>query len=353
MQPCPRGAVRCALVATFALVLALLLPATAGAQPYGAFLVLSNSNPGYVNVPHSFALNPVGAITIEGWVSVNDPGPSQCRSIIGKNWRQSWWVGYCGDQLRSFIRGETSMRQAGVVADGLWHHFAVTFNGATRCHYVDGVSAGCWADGAGALPASTAPVRIGSDVQWAFTPSGAINEIRLWGVSRSGSQIRTWINQPITSPQPGLIAAWTHGGPADSVGPHDGTPVGNAGALTFPVTNIPCSNTPTSLCLHGRYQVSVRWRTTSNEGLGRLTPLVSNQSGVFWFFNASNWELMVKVLNGCVVNGHWWMFSAATTNVFYRVTVLDRHAGVQRIWFNYQGPPAPAVTDTAAFATCP
>lgn len=349
MQPSPRGARRVAL----AVVLAFFLPALAHAQPYGSFIVLSNANPGYVNVPHSFALNPAGAITIEGWVAVNDPGPGQCRSIIGKNFRQSWWVGFCGDELRSFIRGQASMRQAGVLADGQWHHFAVTFNGGTRCHYVDGVAAQCWGETPGPLTASTAPVRIGSDVEWPFTPTGAINEIRLWNVSRNVSQLRTWINRPITSPQPGLVAAWTNGGPTDTVGPHDGSTVGNVSALTFPATNLPCSNSSTTLCLHGRFEASVRWRTTSNTGVGRLTPLVSNQSGVFWFFNPTNWELMVKVLNGCPVNDRWWMFSAATTNVFYRLTVLDRHAGVQRIWFNYQGPPAPAVTDTAAFDTCP
>ena len=27
-------------------------------------------------------------------------------------------------------------------------------------------------------------------------------------------------------------------------------------------------------------------------------------------------------------------------------------AGVNKIYFNYPGPPAPAVTDTGAFATC-
>ena len=39
--------------------------------------------------------------------------------------------------------------------------------------------------------------------------------------------------------------------------------------------------------------------------------------------------------------------------VFYRMTVYDIHAGAQKIYFNYPGPPAPAVTDVTAFATCP
>ena len=48
--------------------------------------------------------------------------------------------------------------------------------------------------------------------------------------------------------------------------------------------------------------------------------------------------------------GAW---AAATTNVFYRLEVLNVRGGANRIYFNYPGPPAPAMTDTAAFATCP
>ena len=47
------------------------------------------------------------------------------------------------------------------------------------------------------------------------------------------------------------------------------------------------------------------------------------------------------------------MFSAATTNVFYRMEVFNQEYGVNKVYFNYPGPPAPAVTDTGAFATCP
>lgn len=61
----------------------------------------------------------------------------------------------------------------------------------------------------------------------------------------------------------------------------------------------------------------------------------------------------VKVLNACVLNDRIWVFSAATTNVFYRLEAFDVQAGVNKIFFNYPGPPAPAVTDTSAFATCP
>ena len=63
---------------------------------------------------------------------------------------------------------------------------------------------------------------------------------------------------------------------------------------------------------------------------------------------------MVKAIDGCPLNNRYWLFTAATTNVFFRMAVYDIHAGSQKIFFNYPGPPAPAVvTDTSAFATCP
>lgn len=338
-----------ALLVTVAVV--ALAPLGAGAQPFGAWTLWERPSTGYVEIPHSAALNPTGQITIEGWVDVSDAGG--CSTIIGKGFQSAWWVGVCGTQLRSYLRGFGSSRTSGVIDQPGWHHFAVTFDGATRCHYVDGIESACYFE-PGPLSTNGQPVRIGSDVDYApFSPSGSINEIRLWNVARTQAQLRQTINVPLTAPQPGLVAVWSDGGPFDALGIHDGAIVGTVPALTFPVTALPCANTATSLCLHDRFIVTVRWETASDDGQGTLTPLVSVQSGVFWFFNPTNWELMVKVLNGCAINNRWWVFSAATTNVFYRMEVFDQLGGANKVYFNYAGPPAPAVTDTNAFATCP
>ena len=68
-------------------------------------------------------------------------------------------------------------------------------------------------------------------------------------------------------------------------------------------------------------------------------------------------ELLVKlaVKNGCGVNDHFWVFAAAESGVEYTVTVTDTVAGSARSYESgpFLGQPAPAVVDTAAFATCP
>jgi hypothetical protein len=87
-------------------------------------------------------------------------------------------------------------------------------------------------------------------------------------------------------------------------------------------------------------------------GLGTAVPFRSDDSGSFWFFHRDNWELLVKVLDGCAVNGHYWVFFAAATNVGFDVHVVPRRHGIDqgRIYRNELGHRADAVTDTAAFA---
>ena len=92
----------------------------------------------------------------------------------------------------------------------------------------------------------------------------------------------------------------------------------------------PCVDTANVLCLNfGRFRTELRFRQPNDqEGLGTDSGLRTDDSGVLWFFNASNLEMLVKVLDACVVNNHYWVFFAATTNVEFAHDG-DRHAGRQ------------------------
>lgn len=78
----------------------------------------------------------------------------------------------------------------------------------------------------------------------------------------------------------------------------------------------------------------------------------SEDSGLFWFFQADNWEVLVKVLDGCKLTNHFWVFAAATTNVEYELTVTDVVTGDTKSYTNPLGTSAPALTDTMALGTC-
>ena len=90
-------------------------------------------------------------------------------------------------------------------------------------------------------------------------------------------------------------------------------------------------------------------------GLGgdELGALDGSDTGLFFFSDADNWELLVKVLDGCGFNGHFWVFAAATTNVEYTLTVTDTQSGSVNEFHNPLGQASPAILDTSAFATCP
>ena len=323
----------------------------AAAQPFGTWGIFSPGPDGYLQIPHSPALNPPGQITLEAWISVaSDTG---CRSIVGKNFRQAWWLGVCNNVLRSYLKGQASVRTMGEIPPNQWTHVAVTYDGVTRRHYINGELAGSWNE-PGPLTASASPVRVGSDVEWNFIPDGTLDEVRLWNVARTTQQIRQTINVQQTTPRPGLVAVWGLEGPTDNVGPFDGVFVGDVFGLTLPVAPGCGSSGGPFLCLADRFQVRIEWRAPDDsEGDGTAAPCGTDDSGLFWFFDPDNWEVLVKAVHGCPINDRWWIFSAATTNVFYRMEVMDVTAGVQKIYFNYPGPPAPAVTDTGAFATCP
>ena len=114
-----------------------------------------------------------------------------------------------------------------------------------------------------------------------------------------------------------------------------------------------CIPSATVICLNkDRFSVKIDWRTAdgnSGQGQGiKYTP----DSGLFWFFGSDNIEVLVKVLDACVFS-RYWVFSAATTNVEYTLTVTDTKNGAIKTYHNNQGVSAAAVTDTNAFATCP
>ncbi len=116
-----------------------------------------------------------------------------------------------------------------------------------------------------------------------------------------------------------------------------------------------CDPDDTTLCLNrGRFQVEVEWEDgAGGSGSGRVVSCGSADTGILWFFSPDNWEMMVKVLDGCGVNGHYWVFAAATTNVGYDLRVEDTLTGATSTYTNPIGNAAPALTDTDAFATCP
>ena len=108
------------------------------------------------------------------------------------------------------------------------------------------------------------------------------------------------------------------------------------------------------LCLQqGRFEITMDWHTASGASGTAQRVSSTEDSGLLWFFEADNWEAMVKVLDGCDLNDHFWVFAATSTDVGYTLTVEDLLTGEQKSYSNPPGENAAAITDTAALATCP
>lgn len=112
-----------------------------------------------------------------------------------------------------------------------------------------------------------------------------------------------------------------------------------------------CAAGDERLCLSGgRFQIEVTWQDfAGNTGRGHAVPL-SADTGYFWFFDASNLELIVKALDGRALNGHHWVFYGALSNVEYTITVTDTQTGDVKTYLNPSGRFA-SVGDTSAFPT--
>lgn len=101
--------------------------------------------------------------------------------------------------------------------------------------------------------------------------------------------------------------------------------------------------------LQDRFHVTVDWQDfVGNEGVGRPVPGASDDSTLFSFFQRSNWELMVKVLDGCQQNGHYWVLTGGATNLAFEIRIEDPITGNNWSISNPLGQMATAVTDTLA-----
>lgn len=123
------------------------------------------------------------------------------------------------------------------------------------------------------------------------------------------------------------------------------------GYLALQNGTYPCFPSPFTACLNsnGRFQADLFWETDDNRsGPGWFVPQ-GRDSATVWFFNKGNTELLVKVLNGCGINGNFWVFVAGLTNAAVNLEVLDTFTNDLREYSTEGGEPFGPVLDTRAF----
>jgi hypothetical protein len=106
------------------------------------------------------------------------------------------------------------------------------------------------------------------------------------------------------------------------------------------------------LCLGDRrFEVRARWAANGQQGSGQAAE-ISRDTGRLSFFSPGNIEVVVKVLDACALDGHFWVFVGGLTNLGVVLTVTDTKTGAVRTYENSAGTAFAPIQDTTAFA-CP
>ena len=117
-----------------------------------------------------------------------------------------------------------------------------------------------------------------------------------------------------------------------------------------PVT---CTPDQVTLCLSGgRFRVTATFETAGGTPANAQAAPLGKNSGTFWFFDAANVELLVKLLDGCSLGGHFWFFAAGLTDVQVTITAQDTQTGATQVYTNPAHTAFQPIQDTSAFA-CP
>ncbi|HKI86436.1 MAG TPA: hypothetical protein VKA53_06805 [Thermoanaerobaculia bacterium] len=118
-----------------------------------------------------------------------------------------------------------------------------------------------------------------------------------------------------------------------------------------------CNPGPSTLCLDGsstgdrRFLVVSTFATANSGGIagsGQAISLASlgvGQGGVFWFFDHSNPEMLVKAHDACASSSYYWIFVSAGTNAGVNLYVADTHTGAVAFFHNPDLSPYPTIHD--------
>ncbi|MEM7048252.1 MAG: PKD domain-containing protein [Acidobacteriota bacterium] len=101
-----------------------------------------------------------------------------------------------------------------------------------------------------------------------------------------------------------------------------------------------CVESDQTLCLlNGRFAVEVDWinqRVEGDEGEGTAV-VGTDETGYFWFFNADNIELVVKMIDATSIDQGYWVFFGALSDLNYFVRVTDTVTQETKVYENQPG----------------
>ena len=164
-------------------------------------------------------------LTMEAWVRANDFGRSQLLGKWGESTNQEYKLAIVYGSFLVELRDQSAQASATVFSAtnfsalaGTWHHVAVTYDGRggpTAANgitlYVDGVAVPVYRDTNAAYVAMenlAAPLELGREGPGWRQYGGGLDEVRLWSVARTASEIQGALTTELTGAEPGLRGYW-------------------------------------------------------------------------------------------------------------------------------------------------
>ncbi|MEK9138422.1 MAG: LamG-like jellyroll fold domain-containing protein [Bacteroidota bacterium] len=196
-----------------------------------------NGTTDYVRLPSSSQLTSFGnQMTIEAWVRLNDytlggmilasGNENEYSLAVRTNGRLGVTINRVNPQPNSEFISKSTLTL------NTWYHVAITYNGSVESILINGVVDTSFAtSGTVSTSQYTENISIGAyswnnHSQHNTFLNGIIDEVRIWNVSRTASQIQAGMNSELSGTEAGLLGYWKFNGNA-----LDSSPYGSHGTV--------------------------------------------------------------------------------------------------------------------------
>lgn len=185
-------------------------------------LHLQKSLSQYAFIPSSSTLALTGNLTIEAWIKFDSlPNTNDASMFINK--ADGTWAGNSYGFGLTDNSGTTALF-FGIVTNGIptqgqvnwsptpgnWYHLAVVYDTTgTATFYVNGVNIGIASGLASSIQATSANLCIGQDCGGHYFFDGGIDEVRLYSIARTQSQIQSDFTKTLAGTENNLSAYWS------------------------------------------------------------------------------------------------------------------------------------------------
>jgi hypothetical protein len=86
-----------------------------------------------------------------------------------------------------------------------------------------------------------------------------------------------------------------------------------------------------------RFAVQLAWQLPGGTPTPAQAIPLTADTGLFWFYSPESLELIVKVVDGRALNGHFWVFVAGLSSLAYTAVVTDTVTGEAKTYVHPAG----------------